>query len=814
MYVMVVFALALLSPLPFVSPFDSIVQDATAQNIPPGAPSFEIIPHLIPSPFGSIMQDPNDPHFIKYPININTFEIGNSIYASIHSSGLDGSNIVNITDPSSPKHVSVLGFAITDAEYTVIDGSTYAISISYFNHSLSIIDVSNPSFPYLVTSITDGANYALNYPFSVITMTLDSSTFAIVNSNGFGDSDSIQIIDITDPVNPIAASTIVEGNDNYTQLHNPNYITAVTINSSTFALVTTASTGDDGIQIIDITDPYNPIAASAITNGEDGYPNLGALFGITTVTIGSSIFALVAAPNDSTVQIIDITDPYNPDPVFTITNGDDGYDKLYGSSFITTLTFDSTTYALVVASFDDSVQIIDITDPYNPIPLSTITDNEGGYTALNHAYHITTVTIDSSTYALVTPLGGGTDVVQIIKLDYDYISTHTSNQNPKYAKAGDTLGISFTTSDTIASHSSQILGLNASATVNGAVYDATVTIPSTPRESHATFTIQAVNTNGESVTITENDVSSNVFIDTISPSIKLVGSANYTIPYGTLDPSIPDVTVSDGDPNYLGGFTLVKSNTVDATILGSVYNYTYTANPDGSGNTGDSVTRTIVVVDNTSSTSCMDPESSYNVITGDNSSTITGTADNDLIYGTEGNDIINGLGGNDCIFGNGGDDVIDGGAGHDAIHGGDGNDAIHGGFGHDMIKGGDGNDTIDGQYGHDDISGEHGDDTLYGGPGKDIINGNAGDDELFGGGSDDTINGNDGNDVITGESGHDIIAGGDGDDLLYGGNGKDIINGNDGDDELFGDGNDDVMIHHNGMIHLEDLDISTIPTVE
>ena len=297
--------------------------------------------------------------------------------------------------------------------------------------------------------------------------------------------------------------------------------------------------------------------------------------------------------------------------------------------------------------------------------------------------------------------------------------------------------------------------MNASATVNGAVYDATVTIPSTPRESHATFTIQAVNTNGESVTITENDVSSNVFIDTISPSIKLVDSANYTIPYGTLDPSIPDVTVSDGDPNYLGGFTLVKSNTVDATILGSVYNYTYTANPDGSGNTGDSVTRTIVVVDNTSSTSCMDPESSYNVITGDNSSTITGTADNDLIYGTEGNDIINGLGGNDCIFGNGGDDVIDGGAGHDAIHGGDGNDAIHGGFGHDMIKGGDGNDTIDGQYGHDDISGEHGDDTLYGGPGKDIINGNAGDDELFGGGSDDTINGNDGNDVITGESGHD-----------------------------------------------------------
>ena len=67
--------------------------------------------------------------------------------------------------------------------------------------------------------------------------------------------------------------------------------------------------------------------------------------------------------------------------------------------------------------------------------------------------------------------------------------------------------------------------------------------------------------NGTSVTLTENDFlpKNNVFVDTISPSIELVGSANYIIPYGTLDPSIPNVTVSDGDPNYLSGFTLVKS---------------------------------------------------------------------------------------------------------------------------------------------------------------------------------------------------------------------------------------------------------------
>ena len=111
----------------------------------------------------------------------------------------------------------------------------------------------------------------------------------------------------------------------------------------------------------------------------------------------------------------------------------------------------------------------------------------------------------------------------------------------------------------------------------------------------------------------------------------------------------------------MGGFTLVKNATVDTTIPGSIYSYTYTANPDRSGNTGNSVTRTILVVDDLPSTSCMDPESSYNIITGnDSSKVLNGTADNDLIYGTAGDDVINGLGGNDCIYGNGGNDVIDG----------------------------------------------------------------------------------------------------------------------------------------------------------
>ena len=53
-------------------------------------------------------------------------------------------------------------------------------------------------------------------------------------------------------------------------------------------------------------------------------------------------------------------------------------------------------------------------------------------------------------------------------------------------------------------------------------------------------------------------------------------------------------TAYDGDPNYLGGYTLVTPNgIVNADINGSVYNYTYTAVADTAGNPGASVSRII-----------------------------------------------------------------------------------------------------------------------------------------------------------------------------------------------------------------------------
>ena len=603
MYAVVVFALALLSPLPFVSPFDSIVQDATAQsstNVPFDVPSFEIIHTLAISPFGVIKNGTNGFDAIQTPAYIETFKIDDSTYAGIFSTDSDYFTIINITDPSSPSQVSVLDstvnstFNLTKIDYTVIDGSTYLISTSRGDDSVLIINVSNPSVPSLVSYVTDGAEYtALDDPYHVTTVKIGTSTYAITVSHT---ANKVQIIDMTDPSNPAPASALTDGANGFVELGGAISVATATIDSSTYAIV--ASVWDNGIQIINITDPYNPTPASALTDGVGGYTELYHPHYVTTVTIDSSIFAIVASFSDDGVQIIDITDPYNPIPASAITDGRDGFTDLDGVIFVTTVTIGASTYALGASVYDHGVQIIDITDPYNPTPASTITKDVNGHADLFDAISVTPVTIDSSIFALVTSQYD--DGIQIVKLE-EYISVDTSNQNPKYAKAGDALEISFTASDIIAYQTSQILGLNPNATVNGAVYNAIVPVPSAPRESYATFTIQVANANGTSVTVTENDISSNVFIDTISPSIELVGSADYTIPYGTLNPSIPNVTVSDGDPNYLGGFTLVKNATVDTTIPGSIYSYTYTANPDTAGNPGSTISRIVTVAGTSSS---------------------------------------------------------------------------------------------------------------------------------------------------------------------------------------------------------------------
>ena len=52
---------------------------------------------------------------------------------------------------------------------------------------------------------------------------------------------------------------------------------------------------DDGVQIIDITDPYNPTHVSAVFDGIDGYDELDGADDIAITTFNNVIFAVVVS---------------------------------------------------------------------------------------------------------------------------------------------------------------------------------------------------------------------------------------------------------------------------------------------------------------------------------------------------------------------------------------------------------------------------------------------------------------------------------------------------------------------------------------
>jgi len=187
------------------------------------------------------------------------------------------------------------------------------------------------------------------------------------------------------------------------------------IGENTYALVTAAA--DDGVQIIDITDPSNSKAVASVTDGET-YPTLDNPTGIATVKIGDNTYALVASFADSGVQIIDISDPTSPSAVASITDGA-AYPELYGPRGITTVVVGTKTYALVAAYNDAGVQIIDISDPASSSAAASLADGET-YTTLNGTSGITTVVVGERTYALVA--ASSDDGVQIIQLEVDPLS--------------------------------------------------------------------------------------------------------------------------------------------------------------------------------------------------------------------------------------------------------------------------------------------------------------------------------------------------------------------------------------------------------
>ena len=362
---------------------------------------------------------------IKDPTHASTFKIGALTYAGI--SNFHGLTIVDITDIAAPQQVTVydvrsvenISSVVTFTTFTEVNGFSYSdgnetiyvpntrFAVSLHDADIVFINISDVTFPSYHTNITDdGIEYPeLDGSKQIVigggyTGTL--SPFAIVAAS---DDDGVQLMSLhflshPNVLSPFNLSSVSDG-DGFS-LGGARSVAVIDIDSSKYALV--AAYDDNSVQILDISNPSAPTSAAIVTDGQDGYDELQNPNFVTTVTIDSSHYALVASPSDSGVQIIDITDPDNPIAASSFSSNRAPFGKLAAPNSIATIQIATSTYALITAHGDLGVRFVDITDPYNPIEGSFIQDNTDGYTALTHPSTIVTTTIDSSIYALITSM--------------------------------------------------------------------------------------------------------------------------------------------------------------------------------------------------------------------------------------------------------------------------------------------------------------------------------------------------------------------------------------------------------------------------
>ena len=277
------------------------------------------------------------------------------------------------------------------------DGRPYAVVADNKDDSVLIIDISDPDQPDLVSREFDKEDgFALDTPIAVDMALIGERKYVLVGTRGTYTNGTIidaglQLIDVTDPLEPTAGGRVVGAQGDFALIDVIDDVSAVQIGDHHYALVASGNVGSGAgaLVIVNIT---NPDSLSHVWSGRAGSGILPSAHvdGIYAVHIDGHPYAV--AHIDSNVAILNITQPGSP----TLASA------FHGSSDLTVTEIDSRHYVLAGRYPDPGFTIVDITDPANP---STVTNATEGYgtnlsdTILNT---ITAVEIDETHYAVTT----------------------------------------------------------------------------------------------------------------------------------------------------------------------------------------------------------------------------------------------------------------------------------------------------------------------------------------------------------------------------------------------------------------------------
>ena len=352
-----------------------------------------------PAPASAIFDDSEEHYALSFSHDMDEFVVGDRSYAIVATS-YDGSvQIMDVTDPASISHTSVVldgvaEFSAVDKEVDVetfgVEDRTYAIVATLYGGGVRIIDVTNPANPTHTSAVLDGSG-----DLGDMSVRLDMEVF------GVGDrmyamvaawpSGGVHIIDITNPANPSSPTSLaLDDSELRSLLFDPFGVGVFGGEYHTYAIMASAT----NIDIMNITNPTNPSPIQQeATVGMLGQYIFLVPYHMDVFEGEGRTYAMITTLIGGVHIIIDITDPTNQTLVWPVGDLSDTFVPEFITFFADILGAESElsttpeefpgfitlfsdvfrsgdrTYA-ITSLLPTGTSIVDVTDPSNPVPIS------------------------------------------------------------------------------------------------------------------------------------------------------------------------------------------------------------------------------------------------------------------------------------------------------------------------------------------------------------------------------------------------------------------------------------------------------------
>lgn len=302
-------------------------------------------------------------------------------YAYVASGGAGSLSIINISNPYSPSLVSSLTDPSGRLEraWGVHVSGHYAYVITGYSGSsdrLTVVDVSNPAAPFIVGSLQDFINLDGGLHIDI------QGNYAYVTAPA---DNRMTVIDISVPQNPRLVSSIKDD----TRLYQADGITVTGSYAYVVSHQIDGGTDKSYLNAINISDPAHPVMASSLNS---------TFFrgGDQMTIIGNYMY--IPGNVDHTFSIVDISNPFAMSIVSHITS-----DSYIGQScYVDALN----QLAYMTSADNNRLTVVDITDVTLPHIIGSVQDS----TNLASALYV----IAQGRFAYVTSPQGTFSVVEVL----------------------------------------------------------------------------------------------------------------------------------------------------------------------------------------------------------------------------------------------------------------------------------------------------------------------------------------------------------------------------------------------------------------